>query len=434
MNRHDSERITGVLQAEGLTRARSGDGADVIVYNTCCVRQHAEERLYGRLSQLVPLKRANPGLLIAVTGCVAQKDADSVFARAPHVDLVVGTHATAEIGRLVRAQLDGEHARTCVLDSSTRSATDLPAVRESPVHGWLTIMTGCDNFCSYCIVPHVRGRERSRPLEEVVREAEAMAADGVLDITLLGQNVNSFGRDLYGRPRFAELLKTLDMLGVPRIRFATSHPKDLCDETINAIAASTNVCRHIHLPVQSGSTTVLSRMNRGYTKADYLALVGRIRDAMPDASLSTDIIVGFPGETEADFSDTLDVVAQSGFDQAFTFIYSRRSGTPAASMNEQVEENPKQERFRRLLRAVTEQARLANEAYLGRTLDVLVEGPSAKHAAKLAGRTSTNKIVHFDGPEALRHRMVTVTITAARTWFLEARLVDASGLRQAATP
>lgn len=429
MNRHDSERTAGALRDEGLRKTDSLDDADVVVFNTCCVREHAEERFYGRLSQLAPAKLANPSMLIAVTGCVAQKDAGEVFRRAAHVDLVVGARAAADAGRLIAARLRGGVGRLCMTEDSETACADLPALRESAVHAWLSIATGCDNFCSYCIVPHVRGRERSRPFEDVLGEAAALAADGVLDVTLLGQNVNSYGRDIYGRPRFAELLRALDDVGIPRIRFTTSHPKDLCEETIDVIAGSRHVCPHIHLPVQSGSSAVLARMNRHYTKEEYLALVVRIREAVADVSLSTDVMIGFPGETEADFADTLQVVDESRFDQAFTFIFSRRSGTPAADMEDQIDDETKKERFGRLVDRVTAGARRANAAYVGRRVEVLVEGPSRRDPAKLSGRTTTNKIVHFDGPLELRHHFVGVTITEARTWFLEASLDEGGPVR-----
>lgn len=427
MNRHDSERIAGALAAQGMTPAAGPQDADVLIYNTCCVRRHAEERFYGQLTQLAPLKHERPEMIIAVTGCVAQKDGDEVFARAPHVDLVVGTHAVGDMPHLVQAKLDGLAGRVCTTGKSEIQCTELPALRRSAVYAWMSIMTGCDNFCSYCIVPHVRGSERSRPIQELLVEAEALAADGVLDVTLLGQNVNSYGRDSSGAPHFADLLRRLNDCGIPRIRFTTSHPKDLSDETIEAIASSPRVCRHIHLPVQSGSTAILARMNRGYTKESYLRLVERIRERMPDVSISTDIMVGFPGETERDFEDTIDVVKTAKLDQAFTFIFSKRSGTPAAEMDDQVAEDVKHERFEKLVAEVAQGARTANEAYVGRHLEVLVEGPSAKDPNRLTGRTATNKLVHFPHSPELRHRLVGVTITGARTWFLEGRLSSSRG-------
>lgn len=427
MNRHDSERIAGALAREGLQATDTVTNADVVVYNTCCVREHAEERFYGQLSQLAPAKRARPDLVIAVAGCVAENDGEGVFRRAPHVDIVVGTQATAALGNLVKRRLDGMRSKVVDRDAAPLDVTQLPARRESPVHGWISIMTGCDNFCSYCIVPHVRGRERSRPIDDVVAEAQRMKADGVLDVTLLGQNVNSYGRDLFGAPRFAGLLRRLDDVGIERIRFTTSHPRDLCDETIEVIANAKSICRHIHLPVQSGSSAVLARMNRNYTKEEYLALVGRIREAIPDVALSTDIMVGFPRETEEDFADTLDVVRASRFDQAFTFMYSKRGGTPAADMPDQVDQRTKQQRFDRLLAEVTQTARRANEVYVGRSVEVLVDGPSAKDPARLSGRTRTNKVVHFEGSPELRHSLARVTITDARTWFLEGELDQSHG-------
>ncbi len=422
MNRHDSEHIAGALREAGLEPAGDLDDARVIVYNTCCVREHAEERFYGQLSQLAGLKRVRPEVVIAVTGCVAENDGEQVFRRAPHVDLVVGTEAAAGLARLVESRIAGEGGRLCTRDASPDDLADAPSLRESPVHGWISIMTGCDNFCSYCIVPYVRGREKSRSMDRILAQAEEMAAEGVIDVTLLGQNVNSYGRDLSGELRFAELLQRLDTVGIDRIRFTTSHPKDLSSKTIGAIAASSHVCHHIHLPVQAGSSAVLARMNRHYTKEEYLQLIADVRRAIPDVALSTDVMVGFPGETERDFSDTLDVVHESRFDQVFTFMYSKRIGTPAADMPDQIAQETKQDRFRRLMESVKAGALRANEAYAGRAVDVLVEGPSSKDPSRLTGRTRTNKLVHFTASPALRHTVVPVTITAARTWFLEGRL------------
>jgi len=414
--------MSGALSALGLAPCEEVGEADVVVYNTCCVREHAEERFYGRLGELAREKRARPGMVVVVTGCVAQKDGEKVFRRAPHVDVVLGTKSEAALARLVSEHFGGGRGRICEVGEAETEIFDLPSLRESPVHGWISIMTGCDNFCTYCIVPHVRGRERSRPVEQILDEAARMRDEGVLDVTLLGQNVNSYGRDLYGRPRFAKLLREMDEVGIDRVRFTTSHPKDLCGETLAAVASSRHVCHHIHLPLQSGSTRILERMNRRYTKEDYLSLIGRIRETLPGASISTDVMVGFPGETERDFADTLDVVAASGYDQAFTFVYSPRSGTSAAEMDAQVPPETKRDRLNRLVEVVADGALRANLAYVGKEVEVLVEGQSEKDPKRLSGRTRTNKLVHFEGPLELRHDLVGVRISSAQTWYLEGSL------------
>lgn len=428
MNKHDSERMAGLLEAEGLTRAETPDTADVVVFNTCCVREHADERLYGQVASLKSLKTGGrPGPLIAVGGCIGQRDGEALLRRLPHVDVVFGTHNVSHLPALLDTAARVRGSVVEILDESADFASDLPGRREHPWHAWVPITVGCDNFCSYCIVPHVRGRERSRPFEEVVAECERLAGEGVLEITLLGQNVNSYGRDLYGAPRFAELLGAAAGSGVPWVRFLTSHPKDLSAGTIAAMAAAPEVCRYLHLPVQSGSDRVLEAMNRRYTQADYLALVSRLYDAMPDLALSTDVIVGFPGETELDFEQTLRVVGTARFDQAFTFIYSPREGTPAASLPDRVPPAEARDRFDRLVAAVQASALAKNLPYAGTTQRVLIEGPSKRDSGMLVGRTATNKVVHAPLPEgaasdALAGTFAEVEIEEAQTWFLLGRL------------
>jgi len=424
MNKHDSERIAGLLLATGMEHAADDAAPDVVVFNTCCVRENADERLYGQVASVKALKLANPDVLIAVGGCVGQRDGAALVAQLPHVDVVFGTHNIARLPQLLDAAAETRRPVVEVVERSDGDfASDLPTEREHPWHAWVPITVGCDNFCTYCIVPYVRGRERSRALDDVVAEVRGLIADGVVEVTLLGQNVNSYGRDLYGEPRFAELLAAVADTGIDRIRFTTSHPKDLSDETIATMAAHANICRYLHLPVQSGSDAVLKRMNRHYTQASYLALVDRLYAAMPDVALSTDVIVGFPGETDEDFERTMEVVEAARYDQAFTFIYSPREGTPAARMEDQVPRDLSQVRFDRLVAAIQSSALLKAQAYVGTVQRVLVEGPSKRDPRVLAGRTGTNKMVHAACPEgvdpaSLAGTFVDVTVTDAQTWFL----------------
>ncbi len=425
MNRHDSERMAGLLVEEGLTPVRDVQDADVVVFNTCCVREHAEDRMNGQLASLKVLKDDRV-VLIAVGGCVGQKDRGRLLARHPHVDVVFGTQNLAELPSLLRsAETSG--SVVSVSDGTAAPASELPSRRDRSWHAWIAIAVGCDNRCTYCIVPSVRGPERSRPLEDVVDEVSHAVADGVVEITLLGQNVNSYGRDLYSHPRFAELLEAVSAAGPQRVRFTTSHPKDLSDETIRVLADEPRVCRWLHLPVQSGSSRVLERMGRTYDRDDYLALVDRVYDAVPDIALTTDIMVGFPGETEEDFEDTLDIVGRCRFDQAFTFIYSPREGTPAVDMGAHVPRDVVQERFDRLVDLVKVSALTKNEALVGTVQDVLVEGPSKRDGTLLLARTEGNKIVHFlppagRTPEELVGTFLDVRIETASTWFLRGRI------------
>ncbi len=427
MNKHDSERIAGLLEAAGYARATEPETADVVVFNTCCVRQRADERLRGQVASLKSAKLGR-GLTIAVGGCIAQRDGERLLAQLPHVDVVFGTHNVARLPALLAA---AEESRRPVIELAEATAdftSDLPSDREHAWRAWVPITVGCDNFCTYCVVPRVRGRERSRPLDDVTAEVERLAADGVVEVTLLGQNVNSYGRDLYGTPRFAEVLRRVAGTGVERVRFTTSHPKDLSAETIEVMRDTTQVCRYLHLPVQSGSDRILAAMNRRYTQADYLALVERLYAAMPDLALSTDVIVGFPGETEADFAETMRVVEAARYDQAFTFIYSPREGTPAARMPDQVPREVSQERFDRLVAAIQSSAHAKNGTYTSRTERVLVEGASKRDVGILLGRTASNKVVHMPAPagtepDELAGTFLDVHIEDAQTWFLMGTIV-----------
>jgi tRNA-2-methylthio-N6-dimethylallyladenosine synthase len=428
MNKHDSERIAGLLEAHGYAPARDPETADVVVFNTCCVREHADERLRGQVASLKTSKRER-GQLVAVGGCIAQRDGEALLRQLPHVDVVFGTHNVSRLPALLAAAEETRRPVVETLEETTEFTSDLPGDRERPWHAWVPITVGCDNFCTYCIVPHVRGRERSRPMEDVVAEVERLAAEGVAEVTLLGQNVNSYGRDLYGSPRFAEVLRGVAGAGVQRVRFTTSHPKDLSADTIEVMATTPQICRYLHLPVRSGSDRILRRMNRRYTRADYLALVERLYAAMPDLALSTDVIVGFPGETEEDFAETMRVVEQARYDQAFTFIYSPRDGTPAARLPERVPREVSQERFDRLVAAVQASALSKNQPYAGTTQRVLGEGPSKRDPRVLIGRTASNKVVHAPVPDGRKAsefagRFLDVAVDEAQTWFLLGRVLS----------
>ena len=404
MNEHDSERLAGLLVAEGMEATVDIEDADVVVFNTCCIRENADNKLYGHLGQLKALQQARPGMQIAVGGCLAQKDRDLVRARAGHVDVVFGTHNLARAPQLLR--LAAEHGpQVEILDAPLPAgdapATALGAMRDVPYAAWVTIQTGCDNSCAFCIVPQVRGPEISRPLDQLVGEVAALAAAGVTEVTLLGQNVNSYGRDITRRrPLFAELLRAVGAVdGIRRIRFTSPHPKDLRPDTIAAMAEVPAVCPHLHLPLQSGSDRVLSAMRRGYTAERYLARLAAARAAVPDLAVTTDIIVGFPGETDHEFEQTLEVAAEAGYDGAYTFIFSPRPGTRAAAMADAaVDPEVVAERFDRL-KVVVERAALArHQARIGRVEEALVEGPSKRDPEVVTARTAQNKLVHFAPP------------------------------------
>ena len=430
MNKHDAERVAGLLATAGMRSVDDPVEADVIVFLTCCVREHADERLRGQVASLKSVKAARGGRqMIAVGGCIGQRDGERLLEQLPHVDVVFGTHNVSHLPSLLEAARSARGPVVEVLESSEEFTSDLPAEREHPWHAWVPIMVGCDNFCTYCIVPYVRGRERSRPLEEIVAECTRLVTDGVLEVTLLGQNVNSYGRDLYGTPRLAGVLEAVADTGVRRIRFATSHPKDLSDATIEAMARLPQVARALHLPVQSGSDRVLEAMNRTYTKRSYLDLVDRIYGAMPDIALSTDLIVGFPGETEEDFEETLDVVEHARYDQAFTFLYSPRAGTAAFGLQPEVPRPIAQQRFDRLVQLVQTSAFEKNRALVGSVQDVLFTGVSKRDDRVLAGRSEGNKVVHVPIAEGARAeeyagRFARVRIEAAQTWFLSGYILD----------
>ncbi len=399
MNEHDSERIAGLLAAEGMEATDDLGSADVVVLNTCCIRENADNKLYGHLGRLKALKADRPDLQIAVGGCLAQKDRELIVERAGHVDVVFGTHNLGNAASLLeRARFEGPVVE--ILEEHEAYPSALPARRDQRHSAWVTIQVGCDNSCTFCIVPIVRGPEISRRMGDIVREVEELAADGVREITVLGQNVNSYGRDLGAgqyRPQFADLLRALDAVdGIERIRFTSPHPKDLRPETIAAMAECGAVCEHLHLPLQSGSDRTLARMHRGYTAERYLRRLADARAAIPDLAVTTDLIVGFPGETDADFARTLEVVDAAAYDAAYTFVFSPRPGTPAADMTDDfVASEVAQERMSRLVEVVERHALAKHEARVGRTEALLVEGPSKKDPDVWSGRTRQNKLVHF---------------------------------------
>lgn len=429
MNEHDTERVSGMLEERGALLDADPDTADIVVYMTCCVREAADTRVFGRIASMKNLPDPASGLrTIAVGGCIGQRDAEGLFERLPNVDVVFGTQTISEVIDLIASSRGGEGRQVSVTESSESFSTDLPSRRDVAYKAWLPITFGCNNYCTYCIVPYVRGRERSRMLESVVEEARQLVTDGVLEITLLGQNVNSYGRDLYGEPRFAELLHAVADTGIERIRFATSHPKDLSPATIDAIATIPAVMPQLHLPVQAGSDRILRAMNRTYTNAQYRDLVARIRAAVPDIALSTDIIVGFPGETEEDFEETLKLAEDMSYSQAFTFIYSKREGTPAARLEDETPREVIQERFDRLVAVIQRSALHKNEKDTGARLPVLFDGTSKRDDRMLVGKSPKNQTVHVPLPAECELTSIVgtirdVEIREARTWYLIGELV-----------
>jgi tRNA-2-methylthio-N6-dimethylallyladenosine synthase len=433
MNEHDSERLAGLFVADGMVRAASDAEADVIVLNTCTIRENADLKLYSALGQLKALKEGRPGLQIAVGGCMAQKDRGTILERAHWVDVVFGTHNLASAPSLLRRS-EKEGPLVEILDSpdpvaSRDMAPALYAVRELPFAAWMTIQTGCDNTCAYCIVPSVRGGEISRPFNDLIAEATMLAGSGVTEITVLGQNVNSYGRDLTRRrPLFAELLRALGGVpGLERIRFTSPHPKDLRPETIKAMAETPNVCNQLHLPLQSGSNRVLSAMRRGYKVERYLATLNAARAAIPDLAVTTDLIVGFPGETEEEFDETLAVVAACEFDLAYTFIFSPREGTRAADMEDSfIESDVIKARFERLKQVTDRSALRRHQARVGKREEVLVEGPSRRNDQMISGRTRQGKLIHFPISEgaARAGTLVSVDVTYGAPYHLLGEMAE----------
>lgn len=424
MNISDAERMEGQLATLGYERTEDMARADLILLNTCCVRETAEDKVYGKIGEIKHVKRANPALIFGITGCMAQKEGEALIRRAPHIDFVLGTNKVHELKATVRRLESARRGPVVdVLLGDAPLPENVPIERTGRLSAWVPIMYGCNNFCTYCIVPYVRGREHSRRPEDVVREVEEAAAQGFKEITLLGQNVNSYGKD-HKIASFAELLLMVDAVkGVERVRYMTSHPKDLSDAVIDAVRQGRHICPHFHLPVQHGSDRILRAMNRVYRKDAYRSLVERIRAAVPDASLTTDLIVGFPGETEEDFGELLDFLREIRYDAAYTFLYSKRSGTPAATMEAQVEDSVKKERLHRLMEVQSEISLEKNATLKGTVQEVLAEGPSRTDEDVWTGRTGTNKIVLWrkKGQET-EGDIVRVRITQPQTWVLKGEL------------
>jgi len=422
MNVHDSETLAGMLHQMGYEETQEQSSANLILFNTCCVREHAEQRVYGNVGALRSLKQENPNLIIGVCGCMMQQEevAAEIVKKFPFVDLVFGTHNIHHFPRLLLQAMDSAQTVVEILNEEGKVIEGLPMERAAGISAWTTIMYGCNNFCSYCIVPYVRGRERSRKPEDIIDEIRTLGQKGYREVTLLGQNVNSYGKDLGEGYLFPDLLRDINKIsGIERIRFTTSHPKDLSPELINAMAECEKVCEHIHLPVQAGSNRILKKMNRCYTREDYIELVNKIRKAIPNIAITTDIIVGFPGETEEDFHDTLDLVEKVRYDSAFTFMYSKRRGTPAAKMKNQVEDDVKKERLQRLIDLQTKISKEINKTYHNKIVEVLVEGPSKNNKEMMSGRTRTNKLVNFMPKRQCVGELVQVKITEPRAWTLE---------------
>lgn len=420
MNARDSEKLVGILEQIGYKEETDEEKADFVIYNTCTVRENANMRVYGRLGQLKHAKKKNPHMMIGLCGCMMQEPhvVEKLKSSYKYVDLIFGTHNIYKFAELIATRFESERMVIDIWKDTDKIVEDLPSERKFHFKSGVNIMFGCNNFCSYCIVPYVRGRERSRNPKDIIREIKALVADGVVEVMLLGQNVNSYGKTLDVPMSFAALLKEIEKIeGLERIRFMTSHPKDLSDELIEVMKHSKKICKHLHLPVQSGSTEILKQMNRRYTKEQYLSLVEKIKAAVPDISLTTDIIVGFPGETEEDFLETMDVVRKVRYDSAFTFIYSKRTGTPAATMENQVSEDVVKDRFDRLLKEVQDISSEVCGMHEGKVEPVLVESLNEHDHALVTGRMSNNLLVHFPGDEALIGTIVPVRLLECKGFY-----------------
>ncbi len=429
MNEHDSENLSGMFEYMGFERTEEEAEANVIVYNTCAVRENAELKVYGNLSLLKPIKEQSEDMTIVVCGCMMQQPhvVEEIKKKYSHVDIVFGTHNLYQFPQMLYHHYQGEEGQIIdVWDIDGRIVEGLPTIRKFDVKSFVNIMYGCNNFCTYCIVPYTRGRERSREPKDILDEIRFLAKEGIKEITLLGQNVNSYGKTLDEEYSFANLLKDVNEIeGIERIRFMTSHPKDLSDELIDAMATLPKVCESLHLPIQSGSTSLLKKMNRHYSKEDYYLLVDKLREKIPNIGFTTDIMVGFPGETEDDFLETMEVVEKVQYDSAFTFLYSIRKGTPAEKMEDQIPEEIKKERFQRLLQSVNRIAAQRNHSYKDKIVEVLVESVSKKDNTKLTGRTRENKLVNFDKKEGdFIGKLVKVRITDPKSFSLNGVMLE----------
>lgn len=426
MNASDTEHYAGQLEELGYMPAEDFHAADVIIVNTCCVRESAEKKIAGKIGELKNVKTKNPEVVICVAGCMAQKDGEKLLKKHPQVDLLLGTAYVNDFKNILTDYLADRKGALYTDLTIHQSEFEGKMVRQSPFSAWIPIMYGCNNFCTYCIVPYVRGRERSRAIENIVAEIEQAVKEGYKEFTLLGQNVNSYGKDFGEKDAFAKLLRRVNEIeGVERVRYMTSHPRDMNEEVIKAVAECEHVCENFHVPFQAGSDEILRKMNRGYTREKYLELINMIRSYVPDAAITTDIIVGFPGETEQDFEDTLALVQEVGFDAAFTFIYSKRSGTPAAKMEGQVPLDVKKDRLNRLMEVQNLSSLHRNEEMLGKVVEVLAEGPS-RNPAVWTGRTRTNKIVLWpvEGKVYQPGDKVMVKVDTAQTWLVKGKAVQ----------
>ncbi|MBO9598594.1 MAG: tRNA (N6-isopentenyl adenosine(37)-C2)-methylthiotransferase MiaB [Cohnella sp.] len=426
MNEHDTEIMRGLFEAMGYEATEERKDADVILLNTCAVRENAEDKVFGELGHLKLLKQQRPELILGVCGCMSQEASvvNRIMHKHPHVDLIFGTHNIHRLPHLLQDAYFGKEMVVEVWSKEGDIIENLPKKRAEGLRAWVNIMYGCDKFCTYCIVPYTRGKERSRLPEDVIAEVRDLARQGYKEITLLGQNVNAYGKDFEDRNyRFGDLMDDIRTIDIPRVRFTTSHPRDFDDHLIEVLAKGGNLVEHIHLPVQSGSTDILKRMSRKYTRERFLDLVGRIRKAIPNAVLTTDIIVGFPGETEEQFEETMSIVREANFSSAYTFIYSPREGTPAAEMADDVPYEVKQKRLQRLNELIGELS-LANHLELkGQIVEVLVEGESKNNPDVLSGRTRTNKLIHFRGKKEWIGQFVQVRVTEPQTWYIKAEVV-----------
>ncbi len=430
MNVHDSERLTGLLESAGYVAASDPDSADIVVFNTCAVRENADNKLYGNLGQLANKKSENPNFQIAVGGCLAQKDRDTIVKKAPWVDVVFGTHNIGSLPVLLERARHNEEAQVEILESLQTFPSHLPTKRDSTYAAWVSISVGCNNTCTFCIVPSLRGKERDRRPGEILAEIEALVAEGVVEVTLLGQNVNTYGVEFGDKGAFAKLLRACgEIEGLKRVRFTSPHPAAFTDDVIEAMAETPNVMPTLHMPLQSGSDRVLKEMRRSYRSEKYLGILDRVRAAIPDAAITTDLIVGFPGETEEDFEQTLRVVEQSRFAASYTFQYSKRPGTPAAELPGQLPKEVVQRRYERLLALVNDVALTENQKQIGKAVEVLVANEGRKDSAtsRMSGRGRDNRLVHFEIPEGAEvprpGDLVDVTITAAAPYHL---IADAS--------
>jgi tRNA-2-methylthio-N6-dimethylallyladenosine synthase len=433
MNVHDSEKMAGMLEEMGYHQTDDINYADIILLNTCIIRENAELKVFGKLGELKKLKRKNKNLIIGIGGCMMQvkEVVDVIKAKYPQVDLIFGTHNILRLPELINRFLKERKRVIEIWNKEKGLIPETPFKRDNDLKAWVTIIQGCNNFCTYCIVPYVRGRERSRPINCIKDEVKGLVNNGIKEITLLGQNVNSYGNDLDINIDFADLLNKLNKInGLYRIRYMTSHPKDFTQKLINEISKSDKVCEHFHLPVQSGSNSVLKRMNRGYTREKYLDLINNIKEKVPESSITTDFIVGFPGETDDDFNETLNLVREVEFDMAFTFIYSPRTGTPAAKMKDQISEDIKKDRLKRLIKLQNEISLKKNKLFEGKIVEVLVEGESSKNSEMYMGRTRGNKLILFPREDGIIGSLINVRIKEVHSWTLYGEILRGDKLEQ----